>query len=347
MEAEERVGWACFQAYGKKRWRYAVFCMFIIAAFNLYFIFLISGSSIKYLLYLDFLLMMACGISAVADCCSFVRKWKRIKELMGRKELICRVYPYFENHELAEHDVRVLEEQLEGRFSENCELQDYVAKWCHEMKIPLSAGLLMGEKIPDGRLRGGMREQLERMKQQVGALLLGCRLQGALFDLQIRKVFLKDCVRESVHNNQFFLIQKGFEMKVDAGEEMVYTDPEWIVYVLDQLMSNAVKYAGEIPVLHIWTEKKGEILTLFVEDHGAGICESEISRVFEKGFTGRNYHNGKYRSTGMGLYMAAKIIGRMGHEIGVESRYGEFSRFWIRFKKNEYFEVGQGQQAEK
>ena len=70
---------------------------------------------------------------------------------------------------------------------------------------------------------------------------------------------------------------------------------------------------------------------------GVGICDSDLPRIFEKGFTGRNYHNGKYKSTGMGLYMAAKILGRLGHEIRVESEYGKYTRFSIIFKENPYY----------
>ena len=73
-------------------------------------------------------------------------------------------------------------------------------------------------------------------------------------------------------------------------------------------------------------------MKLFIEDNGEGIRESDIRRVFEKGYTGSNYHNGKYKSTGMGLYMAEKIAGKMGHQISVESRYGEYTRFGITFR---------------
>ena len=68
---------------------------------------------------------------------------------------------------------------------------------------------------------------------------------------------------------------------------------------------------------------------LYVEDFGEGIRNSDMGRIFEKGFTGSNHHNGKYRSTGMGLYMAAKIAARLGHDIAVESEYGKYTRFGI------------------
>jgi signal transduction histidine kinase len=104
------------------------------------------------------------------------------------------------------------------------------------------------------------------------------------------------------------------------------------VYILDQLIANAIKYgrkegrSGD-PVLKIWDQGEGETVRLYVEDQGEGIRDSDIRRIFEKGFTGSSCHNGRYRSTGMGLYMADKIAGKLGHRLLVESRYGEYTRF--------------------
>lgn len=78
---------------------------------------------------------------------------------------------------------------------------------------------------------------------------------------------------------------------------------------------------------------------LYVEDHGQGIRDQDMGRIFEKGFTGSNYHNGRYKSTGMGLYLASKIAGRLGHEIRVESEYGSYARFCVILKANSYYSV--------
>ena len=113
----------------------------------------------------------------------------------------------------------------------------------------------------------------------------------------------------------------------------VYTDKSWLVYVLDQLISNAIKYAAGRPVLKIWSTSKEREVLLCVEDHGEGIRQEDISRVFEKGFIGGSHHNGKYKSTGMGLYIAAKIIERLGHQISVESEPFKYTRFTVRLGK--------------
>jgi len=323
--------------YWKKIWKCAFLAAVLFLSFNLYFICLMRDKHGVYLIYLDILLLIPLLIWLGIDYGRFYRFQKEKESRMAVEDVIYQMFSEFENRDIAEHDVQVLTRQIEDQFQTGCDLQDYVAKWCHEMKIPLAAALLLNEKREDRESKLAMQTQLEKMNQQVQSLLLGCRTQSAVFDLQIREVSLAECVRTSIRNNQFFLMQKGFSIDVEVGEEKVYADKEWLVYILDQLLQNAVKYAKETdgerregrheePYLHIWTEDK----CLFVEDRGEGIRDCDIRRIFEKGFTGSNHHNGKYKSTGMGLYLAARIARKLGYEISVESEYGRYARFCIR-----------------
>ena len=327
--------------YLKKRWKQYFLCGVVCLSFNLYFIFLMQERRREYLWYLDFLILLFLLVFTGVDVYLFRKEERKKRQLLLWDDVIYERMGNFENWEIAEHDVTFLKAQLQKEFQENCELQDYVAKWCHEFKIPLSAGLLMVEKLKDASARQALREQLEKMNGQVRSMMSGCRLQSSLVDFQIKRTNLRECVKRSVKNNQFFLIQKGIALCLEVEELYVYTDSEWLVYVLDQLIDNAVKYAakGAERSLHLWAESRGGTVSLWIEDNGEGIKDSDIRRIFEKGFTGSNYHNGKYKSTGMGLYMVAKIIGRMGHEIHVESEYGRYTRFRITFSSNDYFQV--------
>lgn len=334
-------------SYIRRKWKSYCFCAALLLSYNGYFIYLMRDRHVKYLLYLDFLLGLPALILGITDCLKYRKREREKRELFALDICILEQLPDFENRDIAEHEMKVMQEKLREKFNESCELQDFVAKWCHELKLPLSAALLLDEKIKDSELRETMREQLERMNGQLNSLLLGCKLQSPLFDLQIKQVSLPECVRTSVKNNQFFLIRDKFQLEVRLEEVYVYTDPAWLVYILDQLINNALKYAaanqGEPsqtsshkPRLCIRSQRQEKGLALFVEDNGVGIQESDLRRVFEKGFTGSNYHNGKYRSTGMGLYMAAKIAEKLEHEIFVESEYGSYARFCILFRENGY-----------
>lgn len=307
---------------------------FLCVAYNLYFSLFLPAVNMPYLAYLN--VLIAVGLFGYGAAGYLYFKKERAGE-RSRKE-----------------ETDMLREKVQEQFSQNCELQDYITKWCHEVKIPLSASLLLAEKVEEKKLRESLREQLERINAALRNALLGCKVQSSLFDLQIRRVSLEECVKASVHNNQFFLIHRHFELDLQVGEISVYTDKAWLVYVLDQLLGNAVKYAGERAQIRIWseivshTEEKGvygigegmgrKTVKLFVEDSGVGIREDELRRIFEKGFVGSNYHNGRYKSTGMGLYMAKKILNRLGHDIEVESAWGQYTRFAISFADKRFLQ---------
>lgn len=316
-------------SYWRKRTKLLLFLSFVCASYNLYFIFLLPQVDMAYLIYLDVLLAVFSALLFGIDYLGFCRKKKEMSDSLQLNSMIYQNFPEIEGFIIAEHDTEVLKEQLNEQFELNCDLQDYIAKWCHEVKIPLSASLLMIEKIEDEKVRSSLKEQLERMNQQLKSALLGCKVQGSLFDIQIKSVSLSDCVKTSVHNNQFFLIKNHFQIEISVEEIYVYTDKNWFVYILDQIISNAVKYAMAKPYLKIWSEQTNTSIQLYVEDHGEGIEACDIRRIFEKGYTGRSHHNGKYKSTGMGLYMSAKIAEKLGHTISVESEKDRYTRFLI------------------
>ncbi|MDD2981290.1 MAG: sensor histidine kinase [Hespellia sp.] len=320
--------------YLKKRKSMFLLLFFCCISYNLYFIYLVPGADKAYLIYLDRIMAVLGVILIAADIWSYKKSEAEKKIYLKSEGLICDELGNFENREIAAHDVEILKKQLEEQFDANCNLEDYIAKWCHEIKLPLAAGLLLTEKMENPELKESMSNQLERMNQMLRQALLGCKVQSSMFDLKIRQVKLMDCVRTSLQNHRFFLLRGQFELEIRVEELTVYTDQSWLVYVLDQLISNAVKYARENPLLQVWTEQVEQRICLFVEDNGEGILQQDITRIFEKGFTGSNHQNGQYKSTGMGLYMVSVILKKLGHMITVESEYGQYTRFMIEFRDN-------------
>ena len=324
--------------YWKKIRKQALFLGFLCLSYNLYFLFLLPEVNRSYLWYLDALLAVCCLFYGGAGYAVYRGRQARKQKLLQSDTVICGLLAELDgyesaghdSYEIAEHDVRVLTAQLEKQQEQNRDLQDYITKWCNEVKAPLSASLLMVQKIEDGGLRYSLQEQLERINMQLNSALLGCKVQGSLFDIQVKPVSLLECVRASVHNNQFFLIKNHFAIKIDVEDVKIYTDKGWFVYILDQLLSNAVKYAVQPASLKLWSVKEEESVCLFVEDHGEGIRAEDIRRIFEKGYTGSSHHNGRYQSTGMGLYMTAKIAERLLHGISVESEPMAYTRFAVR-----------------
>lgn len=319
-----------------KKWKDYSIRIMIMLSFNLYFVFLMPKAPINYLLYLDMLLLVLQAIAEGIDFFAFWEKERQKAAFLQEETLVYETLNRPEDNAVFAHDMQIMEQRIQEKFSENCALQDYVAKWCHEFKIPLAAALLITDKIKDAGTRTDLREQLERMNWQMSMMMQGCRLQSPLFDLQVRQISLAACIKVSIKNNQFFLIQKKFQIELPDTDVTVYTDEVWLTYILDQMVNNAVKYAkpDTSHSIRFWTQAAKEQnqnngVRLFIEDNGEGIQACDLRRIFEKGYTGSNYHNGRYKSTGMGLYMADQIAKRLTHKLSVESRYGEYTRFCI------------------
>lgn len=323
--------------YLKKNRNVYLIGILVSVSYNLYYIFLLRDKNYGYLLYLDALLAAFFLIWSLADYLRYRKKENKKKELLTSEYLIYQEFEDSCDYEIMKHDINILQRQSGEQFDELCDLQDYIAGWCHEVKIPLAASLLMNEKTEDGTQRRAMKEQLEKINHQLNSVLSGCRAQSSLLDLQVRPVSLYECVSASLHNWQYFLIHNRFELQIQVEDRRIYTDKTWLVYVLDQLISNSVKYAAENPKLYIWSEEREGICKLYIEDNGEGISDSDIRRIFERGFTGKNQHNGKYKSTGMGLYMAKMVLDKLGHDIEAESEYESYTRFILTFTDNRNF----------
>lgn len=306
-------------------------------AYNLYFIFLMEHADTGYLIYLDILLGVCFAFYLTFRVRRVIKYRKKKEEYLKYDRLIAGEMEEFENIDIAIHDQQIMAQQLEDQMELRSDLQDYITRWCHEVKIPLSSALLVNERIKDPEIRQSMKEPLEKIRHLMNSALAGCKVQSQIFDLQMRPVRLDECVRESIHNQQFFLIQNHFRLNIRVGNQTVYTDKEWMIYVLDQLITNAVKYAQDQPKLSVWTEEEGEDVRLIVKDYGEGILPEDLKRIYEKGFTGSSHRNGQYKSTGMGLYLAAQILKRLEHSIEAESCPGEYTRFTITFRDNRRF----------
>lgn len=325
--------------YVNKNKKFIIFIILLCLSFNLYFIFLLSDIDIEYLLYLDFLIFIFFMFYFIIDYYFFSKKQKDRNELLQLPVIIYQELD-IEDQEIIEHDIDILESQLQEQIDLNNDLQDYISKWCHEIKIPLSASLLINEKNEDKELKNSMKQQLERIKQQLNNVLIACKIQGNVYDFKINNVDLLDIVKTSLHNNQFFLIYHHFDIDIQVKHLIVYSDKEWMVYVLDQIINNAIKYRKNKPVLKIWSEEDHDHIQLVIEDNGEGIKEEDKGRVFEKGFTGSNHHNGSYKSTGMGLYIVKSIIEKLEHHIDIESEYDHYTRIVIIFQDHrDYFNM--------
>lgn len=307
---------------------------------NLYFGY-ICGTNVYVmdLLYFDVIYLLAAGFWMKND----YEKWKQLGEIIDRegpetekerKELMGnQLFLFFQKKQQEK------EEEISALHDEIREQTDYMTRWVHETKLPLSALKLMNERNLDSELREEMQEQLERLGQLLNRIVMNGKLISPQYDMKFEKILLQDVVTESMKNQSYFLIKEHFQIEMELEELFVYSDKRWLVYLLDQLIGNSIKYKKEEPALFFGGKKLSEEEILFwMEDRGIGIDPEEIPYIFDKGYVGTNLRKGDYRSTGMGLYFVQKIARFLNIEIRVESKRGEGTRFEMYFQKNtDYF----------
>lgn len=318
--------------YIKKYFKFFLCLILIFLAFHLYFIFLLSNIDIEFLIYLDILLIVCLALFLFLDASAFYRREREIDTYLNMNDFIAPEIDDLEDKKIIEHDFQIFEQKLNDQISANQDLQDFITKWCHEVKIPLSAAMLMDEKIEDTVLKMQLKEQLEKIKQYLNSALVSCKVQGTFDDIQVHKIKLAECVNTSIKNNRYFLMNEKTDLQLDLHDEFVYSDQTWLVYIIDQLLANAVKYAKESVKIQIFSRQKDNAAELYIKDYGEGIKDYDLPRIFERGYVGSNHHNGKYKSTGMGLYMVKLMTEKLGHTITVESVYQEYTCFCIKFQ---------------
>ena len=174
----------------------------------------------------------------------------------------------------------------------------------------------------------------QRIENYVDMALYYARSENVYKDYLIQETNLSEVVNEVLNKNRLLLIQNHVQADVNC-EDIVYTDRKWIAFILNQILLNSVKYRGRSAVFHIYTEREKNGVNLIVEDNGTGIPAEDLSRIFEKGFTGSNGRNHE-RATGMGLYLCRKLCDKLGIGISAESEYGKGTRMLLEFPISNY-----------
>ena len=202
-------------------------------------------------------------------------------------------------------------EQVSAVERERAEYKEYIEQWVHEVKTPITAMKLICENHRVDFTKALLVE-LERTNYFTQQALYYARSEHTEKDYSVREIRLFDAVHQAIAENKYLLLQYNVNIKLEENETIVYSDEKWVCFVLDQLIVNAVKYRSKQPILRFYTEQKDGEVILCVEDNGIGISESDLPRIFEKGFTGKNGRNASQNATGIGLYLCKKLCGRLG-----------------------------------
>ena len=183
-------------------------------------------------------------------------------------------------------------------------------------------------------------EELDKVENYIEQALFYARSNTVEKDYYIRKVVLKEIVNESIKKNKGSLIQEKISIDIHDLEIEVNTDNKWIVFILNQIIQNSIKYRKkENSVIEIYANQGKENVILYIKDNGIGIKQGEITRVFEKGFTGTNGRLSNKKSTGIGLYLCKKLCNKLGIGIELNSVQNEGTEVKLVFPKDSYIEL--------
>ena len=216
------------------------------------------------------------------------------------------------------------------------EYKEYIELWIHEIKIPIATSKMI---IENNKSEAGksIDEELDKVEDYIEQALYYARSNTVEKDYIIGKVELREIVNTAVIKNKNLLITNKVNLDLHGLDKWVYTDSKWMVFILNQIIQNAVKYGkNENSKLEIFAEEEKEKVILFVKDNGIGIKSSEICRVFEKGFTGENGRIIGKKSTGIGLYLCKKLCEKLEIGLELESEKGVGTKVAITFPMGSY-----------
>ena len=278
------------------------------------------------------------------------RRWKQYFDKLNRmlteldkKYLLCELIEKGETQEeqllqalFYEMEVS-MNEQVSKHRRNSGEYKEYVEAWVHEIKIPIGAMkmILANHKEADF----GLEEEVARMEGYVEQALFYSRSNDVEKDYLINSVPLRQVVQEVILKRRKTLREKNAKIDLHDLEYSVHSDSKWLAFMVGQVVDNSIKYGEKDKlILEIFGEKSEHATLLHVKDNGAGIKTSEVSRVFDKGFTGSNGRKGT-NSTGIGLYLCKKLCGRLEHNIRIESEEGKGTMVTFVFPQSNMIEM--------
>ncbi|WP_306770895.1 HAMP domain-containing sensor histidine kinase [Emergencia sp. 1XD21-10] len=197
---------------------------------------------------------------------------------------------------------------------------EYYTLWAHQIKTPIAAmDLLLQSEMP-GVCRDQLVMELFKVEQYVEMVLQYLRLGADSTDFRIERQEIDKIIREVVKKYSTIFIKKKISLDYQGVDAKTISDEKWLSFVLEQVLSNALKYtpSGKISIYM----DKVLPCTLVIEDTGIGIQEEDLPRIFDKGYTGYTGRKDK-KSTGIGLYLCRMIMNKLGHTMTIESQVGK------------------------
>ena len=297
---------------------FLLFCIIFVLSFALYHL------PLEAVLYAAAVCLFFGAVFLTLDYLSFSNRHRRLQMVL--KEAVVTIERLPVASSLTEEDYQAilrilymekaaLEDRMQRRYTD---LVEYYTVWAHQIKTPISSLRLQLQQEEDGPRRRELMEGVQQIEQYVEMVLCYLRLDAEVTDYVIRVCSLDDVLRQAIRKFASQFIHKKIKLEYTPFDVTVLTDEKWLLFVLEQLISNALKYTRGGGIITISMEESG---VLSIKDTGIGIAPEDLPRIFEKGYTGYNGRSDK-KASGIGLYLCRRICKNLGHGISAASSPG-------------------------
>lgn len=225
------------------------------------------------------------------------------------------------------------------------EYREYIELWIHEVKTPIASSRLIIENNPSPVTKD-LSEELDVIDYYLEQALFYSRSSNVEKDYNIKKIQLMDLSKQVIRKNAKSFIKYKVKLDLAQADAVVYTDEKWVEYIINQILTNSIKYRKENPQISIFIQDRAQSVSLFIKDNGIGIPKKDLGRVFEKGFTGTTGRNYK-KATGMGLYLVKQLCDKLSLSVSIASAQGQGTTVELVFPKTELAELVQSVQGAK
>lgn len=309
-----------FKGYLKERWKRLLMLLLFVCIFAVSFWF--YRLPVRAVMYPCALCLLFGAVFVVYDMTKAYRRHKFFEELHRRNTELISALPEPEGIVDSDYQqlITVLKEkiakitaQTDSRIRDTV---DYYTIWAHQIKTPIAAMrlTLQKEDVPEARR---LASELSRIEQYVEMVLVFVRLGSDYSDYVFARQDIDEIIRSSVKKFASEFIDRRIRLEYDSVDIQAVTDEKWFAFVVEQLLSNALKYTREGSI-RIYSEGK----VLCIKDTGIGIAPEDLPRVFDKGYTGCNGRTDR-RASGLGLYLCRRICQNLGIDISISSTVGE------------------------
>ena len=290
-----------------------LFCLVFLVSFALYHL------PVAAVLYPAFICAALGLLLIVIDFRRVYANHKRLERIQSLTDAMAECFPKAEGIEDADYQriIRLLQEEQTQFRTDTArryeDMVDYYTIWAHQIKTPI-ASMRLTLQNEDSTLSRKLSGDLFRIEQYVEMVMMFLRLDSDSTDYVIREHDLDTIIRQTVRKFAGEFIARRLQLVYEPLNAKVVTDEKWLSFVVEQVLSNALKYTSSGSITISLEAPK----ILCIRDTGMGIAPEDLPRIFEKGYTG--YHGrADKKASGIGLYLCKRICNNLGHIITVKS----------------------------